>query len=223
MLLLEMLEAQVERSPVSGTTGIGHTRWATHGPPTTQNAHPHTEGSGRTVLVHNGIIENYEVLRTKLQELGHEFSTDTDTEVLAHLIDEVFEGNLEQAVAAALLRVEGTYGIAVMHVGDPGKIVVARNGSPLLIGIGQDGREEMFVASDVAAVLAHTRRVVYLDEGELAVLTRDGHEILAVSDFGSDGMAVVNGCRDKWPIGHRRFPDLIRHDGLSFRGSGDST
>lgn len=182
------LEKLIEHDPVGGTCGIGHTRWATHGPPTTLNAHPHSEGSGRTVLVHNGIIENYEVLRRKLVELGHEFSSETDTEVLAHLIDEVFEGNLEQAIATALSRVEGTYGIAVMHTGDPEKIVVARNGSPLLIGIGEDDLREMFVASDVAAILAYTRKVVYLDDGELAVLTRDGHETFKLSEFGSEGV-----------------------------------
>jgi len=185
------LEELVERDPIAGTVGIGHTRWATHGPPTTVNAHPHSEGAGRVVVVHNGIIENYETLRIKLQELGHEFVSETDTEVLAHLISEVFEGNLEQAVAAALSRVEGTYGIAVMHLDDPGKIVVARNGSPLLIGIGEEGSGEMFAASDVAAVLAHTRRVVYLDDGELAVLTRAGHEIIAISDFGTSGRVRV--------------------------------
>jgi glucosamine--fructose-6-phosphate aminotransferase (isomerizing) len=185
------LEELVEREPIAGTVGVGHTRWATHGPPTTVNAHPHSEGAGRVVVVHNGIIENYEILRIKLQELGHEFVSETDTEVLAHLIDEVFEGNLEQAVAAALSRVEGTYGIAVMHLDDPGKIVVARNGSPLLVGIGEEGSGEMFAASDVAAVLAHTRRVVYLDDGELAVLTRAGHEIIAISDFGTAGRVRV--------------------------------
>jgi glutamine---fructose-6-phosphate transaminase (isomerizing) len=185
------LEELVEREPIAGTVGIGHTRWATHGPPTTVNAHPHTEGGGRVVVVHNGIIENYEILRIKLQELGHEFVSETDTEVLAHLIGEVFEGNLEQAVAAALSRVEGTFGIAVMHLDDPGKIVVARNGSPLLVGIGEEGSGEMFAASDVAAVLAHTRRVVYLDDGELAVLTRAGHEIIAITDFGTSGRVRV--------------------------------
>jgi len=182
------LEKLIEANPIDGSCGIGHTRWATHGPPTTLNAHPHSAGVGRTVLVHNGIIENYEVLRRKLVELGHEFSSETDTEVLAHLIDEVFDGNLEQAVATSLSRVEGTYGIAVMHVDDPDKIVVARNGSPLLIGIGADGSSETFVASDVAAILAHTRNVVYLDDGELAVLTRDGHETSRVSEFGSGGI-----------------------------------
>jgi len=182
------LEKLIASDPVGGTCGIGHTRWATHGPPTTQNAHPHSEGMGRTVLVHNGIIENYEVLRRKLVELGHEFSSETDTEVLAHLIDEVFEGNLERAIAAALSRVEGTYGIAVMHTGDPDKIVVARNGSPLLLGIGEDDLSEMFVASDVAAILEYTRKVVYLDDGELAILTRDGHETSKLTDFGSEGV-----------------------------------
>ncbi len=188
---IAVLEDLLDREPIEGSVGIGHTRWATHGPPTTLNAHPHSEGSNRTVLVHNGIIENYEVLRIKLQEMGHVFETETDTEVLTHLIDEVFEGNLERAVAAALSRVHGAYGIAVMHVDDPGKIVVARNGSPLLLGIGEDDSEEMFVASDVAAVLAHTRKVVYLDDGELAVLTRSGHEIIAVADFGAPGTLRV--------------------------------
>jgi glucosamine--fructose-6-phosphate aminotransferase (isomerizing) len=138
-------------------------------------------------LVHNGIIENYEILRAKLRELGHEFHTETDTEVLCHLIDEVFEGNLEHAVAAALSRVEGAFGIAVIDGRDPDKIVIARRGSPLLIGVGEDGKGETFVASDVAAVLEHTRQVVYLDDGELAVLRRDGHEIHSLSEYGPTG------------------------------------
>ncbi|MGI9037906.1 MAG: glutamine--fructose-6-phosphate transaminase (isomerizing), partial [Gemmatimonadota bacterium] len=181
------LEELLARDPAPGTVGIGHTRWATHGAPTTVNAHPHSGAGARAIVVHNGIVENFEVLRTKLRELGHVFVSETDTEVLAHLVEEVFEGNLEQAVAAALSRVEGTYGIAVIHEDDPGKIVVARNGSPLLIGIGEEGSGEMFAASDVAAVLAHTRRVVYLDDGEMAVLTRAGHDTMAISDFGTDG------------------------------------
>ncbi len=184
---LAVLEQHLEREPLRGTCGIGHTRWATHGAPTTLNAHPHCAESGHVALVHNGIIENYETLRAKLGELGHEFHTDTDTEVLCHLIDEVFEGNLEHAVAAALTRVEGAFGIAVIDGRDPDKIVVARRGSPLLIGVGEDGKGETLVASDVAAVLEHTRKVVYLGDGELAVLRRDGHEIHSLSEYGPTG------------------------------------
>ena len=184
---LARLEGDLAGEPLAGACGIGHTRWATHGAPTARNAHPHTDGSQEIALVHNGIIENYEALRAKLLELGHEFSSDTDTEVLVHLISEAFEGNLEAAVAAALSRVQGTYGIAVMHARDPEKIVAARRGSPLLIGVGGDGLAETFVASDVAAVLEHTRRVVYLDDGELAVLSRAGHEIHSLQEFGRTG------------------------------------
>jgi glucosamine--fructose-6-phosphate aminotransferase (isomerizing) len=184
---LAVLEQRLDREPLRGTCGIGHTRWATHGAPTTNNAHPHCAESGHVALVHNGIIENYEILRAKLSELGHEFHTETDTEVLCHLIDQVYEGNLEHAVAAALTRVEGAFGIAVIDRRDPDKIVIARRGSPLLIGVGAEGKGETFVASDVAAVLEHTRQVVYLDDGELAVLRRDGHEIHSLSEYGPTG------------------------------------
>ncbi|MGH7545381.1 MAG: isomerizing glutamine--fructose-6-phosphate transaminase, partial [Gemmatimonadota bacterium] len=156
-----------------GTVGIAHTRWATHGAPTKQNAHPHTDCTGRFALAHNGIIENAGFLRKKLEALGHTFHTETDTEVLVHLIEEAFSGSLEEAVADALAEVEGTYGIAVISSADPGKVVAARLGSPLLLGLGAEG--EYWVASDASAVLAHTRDVVYLDDGELAVLTRDGY------------------------------------------------
>jgi glucosamine--fructose-6-phosphate aminotransferase (isomerizing) len=159
-----------------GTVGIAHTRWATHGAPTQRNAHPHVDCTGRFALAHNGIIENAGPLRKKLQELGHTFRTETDTEVLVHLIEEAFTGNLEEAVADALAEIEGTYGIAVISAADPGKVVAARLGSPLLLGLGSDG--EYWVASDASAVLAHTREVVYLDDGELAVLTREGYVTL---------------------------------------------
>ncbi len=184
---IAVLEQALERNPLAGTCGIGHTRWATHGAPTTLNAHPHSVDGGSMALVHNGIIENYEILRAKLGQLGHEFHTETDTEVLCHLIDVAFEGNLEHAVAAALTRVEGAFGIAVIDGRDPDKIVVARRGSPLLIGVGDNGRGETFVASDVAAVLEHTRQVVYLGDGELAVLRRDGHEIHSLSEYDPKG------------------------------------
>jgi glucosamine--fructose-6-phosphate aminotransferase (isomerizing) len=181
------LEERLRDEPLSGTVGIGHTRWATHGSPTTRNAHPHVDGSGQVVLAHNGIIENHDVLRVKLVELGHEFGTETDTEVLCHLIEEAFEDNLESAVAAALSKVEGAFGIAVMHARDPDKIVVARRGSPLLIGLGEEAQREAFVASDVAAVISHTRKVVYLDDGEMAVLRRDGFETLRISEVAGNG------------------------------------
>ena len=170
------LEALVRKNGVtSAGLGIAHTRWATHGPPTTTNAHPHVDCSGEIAIVHNGIIENSGTLRRKLEALGHTFRTQTDTEVVAHMIEEAFEGSLEEAVRAALLQVEGTYGLAIISTRDPDKIVVARRGSPLLLGIGENG--EYFVASDVAAVVAQTRRVIYLDDGEMAVLTPEGYTI----------------------------------------------
>ncbi len=159
-----------------GTVGIAHTRWATHGAPTTPNAHPHHDGKDEIAVVHNGIIENAGTLRRKLEELGHTFRSETDTEVLAHLIQEMYGDSLEDAVAAALRQVEGTYGIAVVSSRDPDKVVAARLGSPLLLGIGSD--HEYFVASDAAPIVAHTRSVVYLDDGEVAVLTRDGYQTL---------------------------------------------
>jgi glucosamine--fructose-6-phosphate aminotransferase (isomerizing) len=176
------LEELLTEDPAQGVIGIAHTRWATHGAPTTPNAHPHVDGSGQIALVHNGIIENADALRRELRELGYEFHTDTDTEVLAHLVAMLFEGSLEQAVAATLTQVEGTYGLAVLSSLDPGKIVVARHGAPLLLGLAENGEKAMFVASDVAAVLGHTRKVVYLDDGELAVLRNDGYELM---DLGS--------------------------------------
>ncbi|WP_419164768.1 glutamine--fructose-6-phosphate transaminase (isomerizing) [Candidatus Palauibacter sp.] len=175
---IDNLAALLERRPVRGTTGIAHTRWATHGAPTRNNAHPHTDCEGQLALVHNGVIENCDILRTKLTEIGHRFATDTDTEVLAHLIEEAFEGNLERAVAAALTQAEGTLGIAVMSNADPAKIVVARRSAPLLLGIGEDGDGATWVASDVAAILGHTRQVVYLDDDEIAVLTPAGYETI---------------------------------------------
>ena len=169
------LESVVATRPIGGTTGIGHTRWATHGVPSEKNAHPQRDCTDTLAVVHNGIIENYSVLRRRLIEAGHVFKSDTDTEVLAHLIEAAFQGNLEEAVIEALHLVEGTYGIAVISSRDPDKIVAARKGSPLLIGLGEG---EHYVASDVAAILQHTRQVVYLDDGEMAVLTRDGYRVL---------------------------------------------
>ncbi len=171
---ISRLESLLASSPIEGNIGIAHTRWATHGAPTECNAHPHVTEDGGIAVVHNGIIENASTLRTRLTERGHVFTSETDTEVLAHLIEELYEDSLEKAVIAALSHVEGTYGIAVMASSDPGKLVAARLGSPLLLGLGED---EYFIASDVSAILAHTRQVIYLDDGDVAVLTRDGYSI----------------------------------------------
>jgi glutamine---fructose-6-phosphate transaminase (isomerizing) len=171
------LEAAVDESPISGSIGIAHTRWATHGPPNTCNAHPHHDCTDAIAVVHNGIIENATALRHELEARGHKFRSETDTEVLAHLIEAASEDGepLEDAVMDALRLVEGTYGIAVISARDPNKVVCARKGSPLLLGLGEG---EYYVASDVAAILEHTRQVVYLDDGEMGVLTRNGYEVL---------------------------------------------
>ena len=174
---ISALEQAISAHPLDGNVGIAHTRWATHGPPNEMNAHPHHDCTGTISVVHNGIIENYGPLRAMLQKTGHTFVSDTDTEVLAHLIEAAFDGNLEEAVIDALALVEGTYGIAVISSKDPDKIVAARKGSPLLIGLGE-GQGEYYVASDVAAILQHTRQVVYLDDGEMAVLTRGGYQVM---------------------------------------------
>ena len=154
--------------------GIAHTRWATHGPPTEANAHPHRDQSGDIALVHNGIIENYRSLRARLEAKGHVFLSETDTEVLAHLIGDRYEGNLFQAVCDALHQVEGTFGIAVISAREPGLIITARRGSPIVLGIG-DG--ETIIASDAAAILAHTQRVIYLDDNDIAIVKADHVEI----------------------------------------------
>ncbi len=165
-----------------GAPGIGHTRWATHGGPTPENAHPHTDMAGRIAVVHNGIIENAEELRAKLTAEGVEFASQTDTECVAHLIASAFvagAADLEQAVRWALRQVVGAYGLAVIDSEYPDRIVVARNGSPVLLGVGE---KEMFVASDVAALVGYTRQVVYLDDGELATLTAGGYRTFTLDD-----------------------------------------
>jgi glucosamine--fructose-6-phosphate aminotransferase (isomerizing) len=169
------LEQALAKSPSPATCGIAHTRWATHGAPNEPNAHPHTSSNGEIALVHNGIIENADALRSFLRKEGYEFASETDTETVVHLIDHFWKDGepLEEAVAAALREVDGAYGIAVISSRDPRKIVVARNGSPLLIGVGQNG--EMLAGSDAAAVVAHTREVVYLDDGDYAVIDEHGY------------------------------------------------
>ena len=179
------LETLLETQALEGTSGIAHTRWATHGEPNDRNAHPHTDSNGRIALVHNGIIENYSVLKAALEAEGHRFTTETDTEVLAHLIEKYvrLDLSLEQAVGRALADVDGTYGIAVMSADEPGIVIGARKGSPLVVGIG-DG--EYFLASDVAPIVEHTRQVVYLDDGEMAVLTRDGFHTATIGQVPVD-------------------------------------
>ncbi|MCT2549131.1 MULTISPECIES: glutamine--fructose-6-phosphate transaminase (isomerizing) [Streptomyces] len=163
------LEARVPKR-FTGTTGIAHTRWATHGAPSDENAHPHLDADNKVAVVHNGIIDNASELRAKLVADGVVFLSETDTEVLVHLIARAQADTLEEKVREALRSVEGTYGIAVMHADFNDRIVVARNGSPVVLGIGE---KEMFVASDVAALVAHTRQVVTLDDGEMATLKAD--------------------------------------------------
>jgi len=158
---------------LKGSPGIGHTRWATHGEPSDRNAHPHTDTHNRYAIVHNGIIENAAALRAQLRAKGVEFRSETDSEVLVHLIAAMRGDTLEQAVRAALQLITGAYGIAVLDVERPDSLVVARNGSPVILGI---GNREMFIASDAAALIRHTQRIVHLDDGEIAVVRADGYE-----------------------------------------------
>ena len=177
---ISVIESLIKSAPTRGTLGIAHTRWATHGEPNTKNAHPHTDCSHKLAVVHNGIIENYSTLKKALEKEGHKFTTDTDTEVLCHLIEKFYQGNLEKAVAQALRLVTGTYGIAVIHQDEPRKIVGARNGSPLVVGICD--HDEYILASDVSAIIRHTNRVVYLDDGEIVVLTPNGVQTTTVGE-----------------------------------------
>ena len=187
---LRNLEEVIRLKPIDGTYGIGHTRWATHGRPTEENAHPHRDCTGRVVVVHNGIIENYVLLKKKLIEEGHKFTTETDTEVIAHLVEKYFlkTGNghrpaLEEAVRKTVKELSGVFALAVISVDEPNKIVAARNGPPAVIGLGKD---EYFVASDVPAILYHTRDLFFLADGDLAVITPEGVQL---SDF--DGKPIV--------------------------------
>src|ERR1700721_3070632 len=175
---LRNLEEVIRLKPLDGTYGIGHTRWATHGRPTEENAHPHRDCTGKVVVVHNGIVENYLSLKKKLIGEGHKFTTETDTEIIAHLVEKYMadSGNgrrplLEEAVRQAVKQLTGVFALSVISTDDPNKIVAARNGPPAVIGLGND---EYFVASDVPAILNHTRDIFFLADGDLAVVTRAG-------------------------------------------------
>src|SRR5512138_3678602 len=202
---LANLVALLGDAPLAGTTGIGHTRWATHGRPSDENAHPHAYGG--VAVVHNGIIENHLALKSALAARGHRFSSETDTEIIAHLVADALQAgakDLRAAVRAALADVHGTYAIAVVSERRPDEIVAAKNASPLVVGY---GKGESFLASDVPAILEHTREVSYLEEGELAVLTADGIRI-----EGRDGEPVVRKPRKiEWSAvaaekdGHKHF------------------
>jgi glucosamine--fructose-6-phosphate aminotransferase (isomerizing) len=199
------LEQAIRAEPVDGVYGVGHTRWATHGRPTEENAHPHRDCTGRIVVVHNGIIENYLELKEELRQQGHEFKTETDTEIVAHLVErEMGTDGLEQAVRRALKVMRGMFAIVLVSVEDPEKIVAVRNGPPIVVGLGNG---EFFVASDIPAILSHTRDVVFLGDEEMAVITRSGVEF---TDF--KGRAVSKTSqRILWdPIaaekgGHKHF------------------
>ena len=199
------LENAIRAQPVDGLYGVGHTRWATHGRPSEENAHPHSDCSGRIVVVHNGIIENYLELKRELRSQGHDFKTETDTEIVAHLVEREMQGDgLEQAVRRALTYLRGMFALVLVAVEDPEKIVAVRNGPPVVVGLGDD---EFFVASDIPAVLGHTRDVVFLGDGEIAVITRSG---VAFTDYGGREVSKTT-QRVMWdPIaaekgGHRHF------------------
>ena len=202
---LSNLEQTIKTEPVDGLYGVGHTRWATHGRPTEENAHPHRDCTGRIVVVHNGIIENYLELKAELQRQGHDFKTETDTEIVAHLVErEMKTDGLENAVRRALKLMRGMFALVLVSAEDPEKIVAVRNGPPIVVGLGKD---EFFVASDIPAILSHTRDVVFLGDEEMAVITRSGVDF---TDY--DGRAVSKTTqRVMWdPIaaekgGHKHF------------------
>lgn len=172
---ISALEAKLKATPVSGSIGIAHTRWATHGAPTEQNAHPHQSFDGKISIVHNGIIENYASLKKRLQADGILFKSETDTEVVTHLIAKFYKGNLKEAVLKALSLIEGTFGLAVICKDEPNTLIGARRGSPLILGIGQN---EFFLASDVSAIISHTQKVVYLDDNDVVEIHREKYNLL---------------------------------------------
>lgn len=197
---ISALEDALKKHPVQGNIGIAHTRWATHGAPTVENAHPHTSFDGKISIVHNGIIENYASLKAKLIEEGVQFQSETDTEVVAHLIARFYKGDLKSAVLKALAQIEGTFGLGVICSDEPGTLIGARRGSPLILGIGNDN--DFFLASDVSAIINHTQKVVYLDDndivsiknGSYSIVNMNSHEVQReVKDVEFDADAVAKG------------------------------
>ncbi len=197
---ISALEDKLKTQKVTGKTGIAHTRWATHGAPTVENAHPHTSYDGKISIVHNGIIENYASLKAKLISEGIKFQSETDTEVLAHLIARFYKGDLKAAVLKALDKVEGTFGLAVICSDEPGTLIGARRGSPLILGIGSNS--DFFLASDVSAIINHTQKVVYLDDNDIvqiagndySIVNMNSHEVQReVKDVDFDADAVAKG------------------------------
>ena len=186
----------LEGRPVSGTVGMGHTRWATHGAPNDVNAHPHTAGDGRFAIIHNGIIENYGAIKAQLVEQGYTFESETDTEVLAHFIDEVQKETglgFAESIRQALTQVDGAYGLVALSQDEPDVLVVARNGSPLVLGVGEG---EHFIGSDASPFIEYTRQVVYLNDGEMAVVRRDGYEVFKI-----DGAPVAKEVHElEWDL-----------------------
>jgi len=167
---LKVLKEDLSGSPIEGSTGIGHTRWATHGVPSERNAHPHSDCKDKIAVVHNGIIENYQELKKTLLKDGHKFTSETDTEVIAHLLEKLYKGNLEEALLKTVKIVKGTYAIAAIHKDEPGKVVGARSDSPLIVGV---GKGENFLASDAPAILEYTKDVIFLDNHEVITITKD--------------------------------------------------
>jgi len=216
---IQLLKEKLKEDPLDGELGIGHTRWATHGEPTTENAHPHTDCRGEIAVIHNGIIENFQLLRDKLIKEGHIFKTDTDTEIIAHLIEKFLKDDLHLAVRKSLKFLKGSYALAVISRKDPNEIVAARWESPLVIGM---GKKENFLASDVGAILNLTSRIIFLEDGETATIARN-----EVKVFGKDGSLIKKRVkRLEWEIlrgpkkdGYRHFmlkeiheqPNIIRH------------
>ena len=196
---LQNLEEAIRLRPLAGLYGIGHTRWATHGRPTEENAHPHRDCKGEIVVVHNGIVENYLALRKQLTAEGHTFITETDTEIVAHLVEKYFTGNLEDAVRAAVKQITGVFAISVISSKDHQKIVAARSGPPVVIGL---GKNEFFVASDVPAILSHTRDMFFLNDGDVAILTLEGVQL---TDF--DGRTV------RRPVSHIMWDPIMAEKG----------
>ncbi|HVV47678.1 MAG TPA: glutamine--fructose-6-phosphate transaminase (isomerizing), partial [Bryobacteraceae bacterium] len=196
---LRNLEDVLQIDPVDGCYGVGHTRWATHGRPTEENAHPHRDCTGDIVVVHNGIVENYLPLKEQLQSEGHVFKTQTDTEVIAHLVEKYFDGNLESAVRQAVKELRGVFALSVLCRRDPHKIIAAREGPPVVIGL---GKSEYFVASDVPAILGHTRDMFFLADGDMAVLTPGGVQL---SDF--------NGNQVKRAVQHVLWDPIMAEKG----------